>query len=71
MASSDNEKEPQEKVQGTSDHTDDAEIHVKDEEAYSGPFKLGDGSRKKVSVVEFMGRVSSTMHNVGVVVQHV
>ncbi len=60
MTSSGNEEEPQKKVQRTSDHTDDEEVHENEEEANSGPFNLGNGSRKKVSVAEFMGKVSST-----------
>ncbi len=61
MALSSDEKEPQKKVQRTSDHTDDEEIHENEEEANSGPFTLGDGSRKKVSVAEFRGKVSSSI----------
>ncbi len=61
MVSLSDEKEPQKKVQRTSDRSDDEEIHENEVEANSGPFTLGDGSRKKATVTEFRGKVSSSI----------
>ncbi len=59
MISSGNEEEPQKKAQRACDRTD-AQVHENEEVENSGPFNLGNGSRKKVSMTEFMGKVSST-----------